>query len=91
MIATKIKTLLGNGFVWGVIALLLWLWSERRVEEARLLARAECQRQVAEQAQKSAEQKNKRITKNVQQKLEILSGGDVGFDILLELMRSGKM
>jgi len=91
MIAAKIKTLFLKGAVWLLIGLALWRWGERRAEDARLLAWAECRRQTAEQAQKRAEQQNKRIKENVQRKLEILSGGDVGFDGLLDLMRSGKL
>lgn len=91
MIAAKIKTLFLNGAKWVAIALLLWWWTERRADDARRLAWAECQRQIAEKTQKNTEQENKRIKKNVQQKLEILSDHDVGFDVLLELMRSGKL
>ncbi len=91
MFAAKIKALVLNGVMWAVIALLLWWWTERRVEDTRLLAWSECRRQGAEQAQKDTFLKNKRIRKNAEQKLEILSFSDMGFDTLLELMRSGKL
>ncbi len=87
----KFNSLLFRCFVCAVGLLFLWVLIERRVEEARLSAWAECRQQEAEQARKLAENKNKRITKNVQQKLEILSSNDVGFDALLELMRLGQL